>query len=131
MQDCIFIHALHIETLIGILPHERLARQTLCLDLDMQCCIRAAAASDAIDDALDYAAVVDCVIDFAARAEYLLLERFAEALTLLIFQRFPRCEALTLTLSKPCALPQTPHVGLRLQRQRSAYLQALEESNHE
>jgi len=45
-MDIIFIHELRVQTLIGVYPQEREARQTLALDLELGTDIRPAAATD-------------------------------------------------------------------------------------
>jgi len=56
-MDIIYIRDLRIETVIGIYDWERRIRQMVSLDLEMAADIRKAAASDAIEDTLDYKAV--------------------------------------------------------------------------
>ena len=88
-QDIIYIHAIKVRTVIGILPHERAMKQTLIIDCELGTDTRAAGASDDIADALNYAAICDSITAFAASADYQLLEAFAEALaaTLLLGDR--------------------------------------------
>ena len=79
-QDIIYIHAIKVRTVIGILPHERAMKQTLIIDCELGTDTRAAGASDDIADALNYAAICDSITAFAASADYQLLEAFAEPL---------------------------------------------------
>ena len=53
-MDIIFLRDLRIETVIGIFDWEREIKQTVVLDLEMGTDVARAAASDHIDDALDY-----------------------------------------------------------------------------
>ena len=53
-MDRIFIRDLRVETIIGIYDHERETPQTVVLDLDMAADIAKAAASENIEDALNY-----------------------------------------------------------------------------
>ncbi|MEN8175138.1 MAG: dihydroneopterin aldolase, partial [Pseudomonadota bacterium] len=55
--DKVFIRDLRIPTKVGIYAWERHVRQVVHLDLEMATDVRAAAASDHIDDALNYKAV--------------------------------------------------------------------------
>ena len=52
--DEIFLHDLRVETIVGIWDWERKIRQTVSIDLRMGADIRAAAATDNIDDTLNY-----------------------------------------------------------------------------
>jgi len=56
-MDIIYLNDLKIETVIGIYDWEREIKQTVVLDLDMASDIRKAAASDAIEDTINYKAV--------------------------------------------------------------------------
>ena len=53
-MDIVFIRGLRIEAVIGIYDWEREIRQPLFFDLEMATDIRKAAASDNIEDTLDY-----------------------------------------------------------------------------
>ncbi len=56
-MDIVYINDLKVDTVIGIFDWERRIRQTVSLDLEMAADIRKGAASDHIDDALDYKAI--------------------------------------------------------------------------
>ena len=69
-SDTVFIEDLRIETIIGIFDWERRVKQTISLDIEMATDIRKAAASDHIDDTLDYKAVSKRLIDFVGSSEF-------------------------------------------------------------
>ena len=77
-MDIVYIRDLKVDTVIGIFDWERAIRQTVSLDLEMATDIRAAAASDHIDDALDYKAVGKRLISFIQASEFQLVEKLAE-----------------------------------------------------
>ena len=56
-MDRVFIENLTIETVIGIFDWERDIKQAVSIDLEMDYDIRQAAATDRIEDTLDYKAV--------------------------------------------------------------------------
>ena len=66
MTDKVFIEGLQIETLIGIYDWERRIRQPLVFDVEMAFDNRKPAASDAIEDTLDYKAVSKRLIAFVS-----------------------------------------------------------------
>ena len=53
-MDIIFLRDLKIETVVGIYDWERQIKQTVILDLEMATNVSKAAASDKIEDALNY-----------------------------------------------------------------------------
>ena len=116
-QDIIYIHAIKVRTVIGILPHERAMKQTLIIDCALGTDTRTAGASDDIADALNYAAICDSITAFAANADYQLLEAFAEALAATLLEQYP-AENIRLDIQKPGALEATREVGLRIYRAR-------------
>ena len=77
-MDRVFIENLTVETVIGIFDWEREIRQAVSLDLEMDFDIRRAAASDSIEDTLDYKAVSKRLIHFVEQSEFQLVESLAE-----------------------------------------------------
>lgn len=118
MSDIIYLHQLKVKTVIGILPYERLSKQTLILNLDCHTDIRPAGQSDKIEDALDYRKIIAEIEQFANHAQYQLIEAFAEALCQHLLATFPNCSAFQLQLQKPGALPHTQALGLKIYRGR-------------
>lgn len=114
-MDCIYIEDLRIDTVIGLYDWERHIRQTVRLDLEMACDIRAAAASDAVADTLDYKAVAKRVIAFVEAAEFDLVETLAERVAALVLDEFPVAE-IALRVDKPRALRGAAGVGVRITR---------------
>lgn len=75
----IFLNKLEVCTIIGTLPHERIAPQRLFIDVELHTPFKAAAESDALTDALDYSAVESEVISVAGRSSFQLLEALLNA----------------------------------------------------
>ena len=114
-MDTVFIRELRADTVIGVYDWERQVRQTLVLDLEMAADNRPPAASDAIDDALDYAAVSARVVAFIQASEFQLIETLAERVVELVLAEFP-VPWLRLRLCKPGALPRARDVGVLIER---------------
>ncbi|MES9845765.1 MAG: dihydroneopterin aldolase, partial [Candidatus Sedimenticola sp. 6PFRAG5] len=72
-MDIVFLRDLRVETVIGIYDWEREIKQTVVLDLDMGTDIRKAAASDSIEDTLDYKAVSKRLIAFVEESSFQLV----------------------------------------------------------
>jgi dihydroneopterin aldolase len=76
----------------GVLETERRHGQRFLVDLDLELddgVAQTAAASDRIDDAVDYRDIVDGVRDVSDARAYMLLEAFAAALAEMLLERFP------------------------------------------
>lgn len=118
-MDRVFIENLTVETVIGIFDWEREVKQAVSLDLEMDFDIRAAAASDAIADALDYKAVSKRLIRFIEQSQFQLVEALAEHCAAIVLDEFPVAR-LRLKLSKPGAVRGSSAVGVIIERQRPA-----------
>lgn len=114
-MDIIYIHDLRIETIIGIYDWERRNRQTISLDLEMGTDISRAAASQNIDDALNYKAISDRISEFIAGSEFLLIEAMAEQVASIVMSEF-NVPWLRLRLGKPAAVPMARDVGVIIER---------------
>jgi len=114
-MDIVFISDLRIDTLIGIYDWERRVRQTISLDLEMGADIRKAAATDAIEDTLNYKAVAKRLIDFVGDSEYQLVETLAEEIATIVLAEFA-VPWLKLTVHKPGAVRGSRDVGVVIER---------------
>ena len=116
-MDRVFIENLTVETVIGIFDWEREIRQAVSLDLEMDFDIRAAAASDRIEDTLDYKAVAKRLIRFVEQSEFQLVETLAQRCAEIVLAEFP-VSRLKLRLSKPGAVRGSSAVGVIIERAR-------------
>ena len=116
-MDKVYIRDLRIETVIGIYDWERKIRQTVSLDLEMGTDIRKAAASDHIDDTLDYKSVAKRLIQYVGESEFLLVETLAERIAEIVLNEF-NVPWLRLRLSKPGAVTGSQDVGVIIEREK-------------
>lgn len=114
-MDTIFIRELKIPAVVGIYDWERRIRQTVSLDLEMGADIRKAAASDRIDDALDYKAVAKRLAEFVGGSDFQLVETMAEAVAALVLKEF-KVPWVRLTVNKPGAVRGSKTVGVTIER---------------
>ena len=118
MTDTIFLHDLRVETVIGIWEWERKIRQTVVIDLDMAADIRRAAATDSIDDTLNYKAVAKRVQQFVGDSSFQLVETLAEKVAALILEEFP-VPWVQVRINKPRAIRGARDVGVSIRRSKS------------
>lgn len=116
-SDIVFIEGLAIDALIGIYDWERRVRQTLVFDIEMEFDNRVPAATDAIDDTLNYKAVSTRVVEIVATSSYGLVESLAEHVARVILDEF-EVRRVQLKLSKPGAVRGARSVGVRIVRTR-------------
>jgi len=114
-MDHVFIEDLRIETVIGIYDWERKIRQVVALDLEMAFDNRRPAASDRIDDTLNYKAVSKRLIAFVEASSCQLVETLAERCAQIVLDEFD-VPWLRLRLSKPGAVRGSRAVGVVIER---------------
>jgi dihydroneopterin aldolase len=116
-MDTVFIEDLRIETVIGIYDWERKIRQVVAIDLEMAFDNRKPAASDRIEDTLNYKAVSKRLIAFVEESSFQLVETLAERCAEIVMAEFP-VPWLRLKLSKPGAVRGSKAVGVVIERGR-------------
>lgn len=93
-------------------PQEILINATIWAD------ISDAAASDWIDDTVNYRTIAKAMIAHVRGGEPQLVERLAEELAQLTFDTDQRVEEVELTVEKPTALRHARSVGVTITRRR-------------
>jgi len=114
-MDIVFIHGLRIETTIGIYDWEKETKQPVVLDLEMASDIARGAATDRIEDALDYKAVSKRLKQFVAESRFELVETLAEQVAGIIRDEFG-VPWVRLTLNKVGAVTDSEGVGVIIER---------------
>jgi dihydroneopterin aldolase len=114
-MDIVFIRGLRIETTIGIYDWEKTIRQPVVMDLEMASNIARGAATDRIEDALDYKAVSKRLKDFVSTSRFELVETLAERCAEIILAEFG-VPWLRLTLNKIGAVTDSEGVGVIIER---------------
>ena len=114
-MDIIFLHELKVETIIGIWEWERKIRQTVVIDLEMAADIRKAAASDSVDDTLNYKLVAKRLQQFVADSEFQLVETLAEQIAAIVNEEFG-VPWVRVKVNKPGAIRGARDVGVLIER---------------
>jgi dihydroneopterin aldolase len=118
--DILVIKKLRLDTRIGVYDWEKVARQTLWLDLELHVSSEIttrAAASDNVQDALDYVAVSERLQQFASGSSCELIETFAERVADVLLSEFS-VQKVLVSAYKPSALASTDSVVLMIERCR-------------
>ena len=113
--DTIFLHELRVDTVVGIWDWERKIRQTVSIDLEMGADIRRAAASDTIEDTLNYKSVAKRVQQFVGDSEFQLVETMAEKIAETVLAEFD-LPWIQVRVSKPGAIRGAKDVGVLIRR---------------
>lgn len=115
-MDFIFIEGMRTDARVGIYPHERLAAQTV--EINMSFGIPANAAQrDDIADTISYDLVVDRIRAQLAERHFNLLEALGEFIVRILFDEF-KAPWVRVSIVKPGVLHDVRRVGVYLERGR-------------
>jgi dihydroneopterin aldolase len=119
-MDKIFLSALNVECIVGIWEWERRVKQTVIIDLEMAADIRRAAASDAIEDTIDYKKVSKRVQSFVGESQFQLVETLTERIAQTIVAEFG-VTWVKVRLNKQGAIRGARDVGIEIERRAEDY----------
>ena len=114
-MDTIFLRDLEVNATIGIFEWEKRIKQKIRINLEMATDIAKAAASDAIEDTLDYKAISKRIIQFVEDSRYELIETLIEKVCEILLTEFDVPWA-RVTISKPGAVRGSRDVGITIER---------------
>lgn len=121
--DIIFLGGLTTECIIGIWDWERRVKQKIVLDIEMAADIRKAAASDHIDDTLDYKRVSKRLLQFVGDSQFQLVETLTERIAEIVVMEFD-VPWVRVRLNKQGAIRGSRDVGIMVERRREDYAPA-------
>lgn len=116
-MDIIYLTDLKIEAVIGIFEWERRVKQTVSIDLEMGADIAKAAASDSIEDTLDYKAVAKRLIGYVGESRFQLVETLAERVAAIVLEEF-HVPWVRVRINKRGAVRHAEDVGVVIERSR-------------
>jgi dihydroneopterin aldolase len=116
----IFLSGLTADCIVGIWDWERRVKQKVVLDVEMEADVRRAAASDSIEDTLDYKRVAKRLLDFVGNSQFQLVETLAERVAGLIVTEFG-VPWVRVRLNKQGAIRGARDVGILIERRLEDY----------
>ena len=114
-MDIVYLRDLRIETVIGIYDWERQIKQTIVLDVEMATDVAKAAATDNVDDALNYKTVAKRLITFVEGSEFQLVETLAERIGEILRDEF-QVPWVRIHVNKQGAIRGARDVGIIIER---------------
>ncbi len=119
IPDRIHIRDLVVSGILGINPDERIHRQDILVNATLWADTRDAAASDDIDDAVNYRTITKQLIAHIEQGEPMLVERLVAELVEICLDADRRIAAVEMTVEKPGALRHARSVGITIYRTRN------------
>jgi len=118
MKGEILIENLVVNCIIGILSHERATPQRLLIDVILEADFTSCAASDHVDDTVNYAQISDELRQLAITGQFQLVETYVAKACLQILSGYPQITTITVAARKPDIMPGGTVVGARLAMNR-------------
>ena len=110
-MDIIYLNDLRIEAVIGLWEWERKIRQTVAIDLEMSADIRKAAATDSVEDTLNYKLVAKRLQQYVGESSFQLVETLAERIAGIVTDEFG-VAWVRVKVNKPGAIRGARDVGV-------------------
>lgn len=117
-MDRIVIKDLQVPGIVGINPDERVNQQEILVNVTLWVDTRPAAASDRIEDAVNYRSVAKAMIAHLQGGRPHLVERLAEELVDVCLAADSRVAEVEVSVEKPGALRHARSVGVVIRRSR-------------
>lgn len=116
MSDKILISGMGCLAAIGITAGERAVQQQLSIDVEFPVAGRPAA-TDSIEDAVDYDTVARTVAEVCSSQEFHLIETLAEQIAGRVLEKFPISQVRILVRKvSPIATPRVDYVSVEIVR---------------
>jgi FolB domain-containing protein len=116
--DRIVIKDLLVRGILGVNPDEREHERDILVNATLWADTRPAAASDAIEDAVNYRTVAKAMIAHIREGRPCLVERLAEELAAICLAADPRIAEVEIAVEKPEALRHARSAGVVIRRRR-------------
>lgn len=114
-MDIVYIRDLRASARIGVYDWERQIRQTVSLDVDMAADIAGAAATDHVDQTVNYKSVAKRLIAFVQESDFALVETLAQRAAEVVLDEFA-VAWVRLRVDKPGAVRHAASVGVVIER---------------
>jgi dihydroneopterin aldolase len=116
-MNTVFIRELRLEAWIGLYRHEKIAPQTIELDIEIELATDEVFRSARVADTVDYGVVTQRIKDLLGRERFGLVETLAERIAGIVLEGFP-ASSVRVGVAKLGALPEARRVGVRIERSR-------------
>ena len=116
-MDTIFVRELRLDAWIGLLRHEKIAPQTIVIDLEIGVPGEAVFRSGRVQDTIDYGVAVERIRALLAGEKFGLVESLAERIARMILDELgaPR---VRISIAKLGILRDAKRVGVSIERSR-------------
>ncbi len=117
-MDTVFIRQLRLPAWIGLYRHEKIAPQTIEIDLVVDLPGNAVFKTGKVSDTIDYGVVVEHIRALLAKERFGLVENLAERIAGLLLEDF-KSPRVKVSVAKLGALREAQRVGVTIERPKS------------
>lgn len=118
-METLTLRDLRVRCIVGVHPHERKVEQDLFFDLEIEYDFAPAAASDLLEDALDYTELSAAFDAWVRDQRFGLVETLAMRAADWLLAKDARIGACAVVVRKPAALTWAKHAEVRVARSRA------------
>lgn len=119
-MDKVIIKDLLVRGIIGINPDERIKKQDILISMVIYTDVSKAAATDAIEDAVNYKSITKRVIEHVEESADFLVEKLVSDVARIVLSEYP-VERVRVRVEKPGALRFANSVGVEIERSRADF----------
>lgn len=116
-MDWMHIRDLKIRCIIGTRPVERRRKQTVIVNISLECDLSKAGRNDRLEDTVNYKRLRDDVVEHVEKSKYLLIEKLAESIAA-ICNAVPKVKSARVVVDKPGALASAQSAAVEIVRRR-------------
>ena len=116
--DTVKIERLELDCIIGINPWERLTKQQITVDIEIDTDLTAAGKSDSIEDTINYRTIAKTVTTEVEKSDYGLVESIGAKIADICLE-VDRVFSGRVTVRKPGAVRKASAVGIVIRRNRA------------
>ena len=118
LLDTVKIERLELDCIIGINPWERLTKQQITVDIELDTDLTAAGKSDSIEDTINYRTIAKTVTTEVEKSDYGLVESIGAKIADICLED-DRVFSVRVTVRKPGAVRKASAVGIIIRRNRT------------
>ena len=118
LLDTVKIERLELDCIIGINPWERLTKQQITVDIEIDTDLTAAGKSDSIEDTINYRTIAKTVTTEVEKSDYGLVESIGAKIADICLED-DRVFSVRVTVRKPGAGRKASAVGIVIRRNRA------------
>ena len=117
-MDTVFIRQLRLPAWVGLYRHEKIAPQTIEIDLEIALAGDTVFRTGKVGDTIDYGVVVEHIRALLEKERFGLVENLAERIASLILEDF-KSPRVKVGIAKLGALREAQRVGVTIERSRT------------